>query len=83
MAQRDPPLKVPVQPGVGTPPLVASQRAAANEHAMPMAATIRVGTIASVDASHASGMPSTRPTVAESPTQTHSSSAVSPRTTTG
>ena len=48
-----------------------------------MPATISVGTIAMLCVSQASGTPATRPAAPDSPAQTHSSSAVSPRTTTG
>ena len=46
-----------------------------------MPATISVGTIAMLCVSQASGTPATRPAAPDSPAQTHSSSAVSPRTT--
>ncbi len=48
-----------------------------------MPATVSVGTIAMLWVSQASGAPTASPAEADRPAQTHSSSAVSPRTTTG
>ena len=76
----EPPLELPVQPGLGPSAFLATKDAVADEDAAPIATTITVGAIARADVSQASGTPSAIPAAAESAAQIQSSSAVSPRT---